>query len=297
MRIRRHAKLVGLLLSSSSSSTAAATSTDLSSPLRRHPSLICHLNQSPWDVLSFPPDSASSPFQVDGEEEDSFTANGSFGDSIGAVESVASMKISVEDGDHEKNAKNDAFCNIAENAEKVEEVEESEDHEPRRIGKGGAVLCCKSDGKGWQCKKEAAEGHSLCEHHLTQLRTYNSLSHLSGKKSDKAPSEKTSGIRRHPRPKKPSPASNPYEFYYYSGFGPRWGKKRGPKAELNSDANGAKYDIIEASPSQIDRDKFDYIDDDEYDDDDDDNIAGESGEAGKKRVRKPIKARSLKSLM
>lgn len=60
MRIRKHAKLVGLSLTTT---TALADLTPQSSS-RFHSPHVCQLNQSPWDLLSFPPDSPSSPFQV-----------------------------------------------------------------------------------------------------------------------------------------------------------------------------------------------------------------------------------------
>ncbi|GMP61393.1 hypothetical protein CsSME_00023882 [Camellia sinensis var. sinensis] len=250
MRIRKHAKLAGL--------TYAASAADLSPPaLQSH---ICHLNQSPWDAISFPPDSASSPFQVDGE--DSFTVNASLGDSPGAVESVTSMKTSVVDGQ-----------NAINNVDKIEDANERKDK--LGFGKNGVILCCKSHEKDWKCKKS-----------------------------------ENVAIRRRPRPKKPArSSSNPYEFYYYSGFGPRWGKKRGTNTNVEfirvesdtKDVDEVKVIVTKAtttpyssSSSQIDNEEFDYIEDD--DDDDDENVE-ECGEFGKKRGRKPIKARSLKSLM
>ncbi|XP_059637685.1 uncharacterized protein LOC132279665 [Cornus florida] len=276
MRIRKHAKISGHLFSQTSGSYLLPQR----QLLQTH---VCQLNQSPWDVINFPPDSAStSPYQVD--IDDSFTGNGSLGDSIGPVESVASMKISVE-----------------------EEKEIKEEDGPSRVFSGEreghlglenaeAIMCCKSDGKGWQCRRVAKEGHSLCEHHWAQLRNYSSLAHPGSKKSDKA-SEKGAAIRRRPRTKKAS-VSNPHEFYYYSGFGPRWGKKRGNTVEVANVSSDTKLvvepEITTASSShQIDDEVFDYIEEDDDDDDDEDENRG----IGKKRGRKPIKARSLKSLM
>ncbi|XP_052194058.1 uncharacterized protein LOC127802345 [Diospyros lotus] len=273
MRIRKQAKLMGRMFGGNGSSSSA----DLSQPI----GLQCRLNQSPWDAMIFPRDSASSPYQVvDGD--DSLTANGSLGDSIGAGESVASLKISTDRDENtlKKNPKMHHIFSIGEEMEKVEAIEEKKD-EP--------ALCCKSDGKGWQCKKAAAAGHSLCEHHLAQLRAYNSMSHPAGKKSDKE-----AEIRRRPRARKPTAAANPNEFYYYSGFGPRWGKRRGSRGEEGGNSSAA---AVAAPELKIDNDhpEIDYVEDDESDDNE---INGEgSNESGKKRVRKPIKARSLKSLM
>ncbi|GFY92516.1 hypothetical protein Acr_08g0009120 [Actinidia rufa] len=192
--------------------------------------------------------------------------------------SVASMKISVDGED--KNVNNQPPNHALSMEEDMEKV-----------------ICCKTDGKAWKCKKETSRGHPLCEHHLAQIRTYNSLAHpLSGKKSVAAP-EKAAASTRRPRLKKSGSNSNlnpnPQEFYYYSGFGPRWGKKRGSNNPVNNNNKVRLQEFEEgaapsSSSSQIDHDLCDYVEDD-YDEEED--------EFGKKRGRKPIKARSLKSLM
>lgn len=138
---------------------------------------------------------------------------------------------------------------------------------------GAAVIyCCKTDGKSWQCRREAAEGNSKCEHHLSLVKSYSSTAAKKSVKPPEAAAVATEAPRR-TRPKKAPAAasSNPYEFYYYTGFGPRWGKVRG---ETDSKHGG-----------------FVYEDDDSEEDEDDDRVDGK-----KKRMRKPIKARSLKSL-
>lgn len=38
------------------------------------------------------------------------------------------------------------------------------------------ITCKRSNGKGWQCKRVAAEGSSLCDHHLSMSRARNSSS-------------------------------------------------------------------------------------------------------------------------
>ncbi|URE02889.1 hypothetical protein MUK42_01347 [Musa troglodytarum] len=38
------------------------------------------------------------------------------------------------------------------------------------------IACKRSDGKGWQCKRVAAEGNSLCDHHLSMSRARSSSS-------------------------------------------------------------------------------------------------------------------------
>lgn len=169
--------------------------------------------------------------------------------------------------------------------------------------------CQKNDGKGWQCKKLAKPGHSFCEHHLSLVRSsYAAVS--SSKKSAYSTTalNADAGTRRlRGRTKKgTSSTSNPYEYYYYSGFGPLWGRKRGggdkgseSKVVVDNSTTSATNQTPSSTPSsssQIDTKEFDYVDDDDVDDDeDDDDCSG--GDTGKKRVRKPVKARSLKSLM
>ena len=58
MRIRKYANQAGLKLANTLSSTYLSNPHTLMQP---H---ICQLNHSPWDGILFPPDSASSPYQV-----------------------------------------------------------------------------------------------------------------------------------------------------------------------------------------------------------------------------------------
>ncbi|KAJ7951167.1 WRC domain containing protein [Quillaja saponaria] len=250
------------------------------------------------------------------EGEDSFsTGNVSLGDSIGAVESVASMmdteekempKIEdmvVEDKEHKM---------LDDNGE----IEEQNGREKN-------LFCEKIDENGLQCKNKAKDGQSFCEHHLgtflvSSNNNINSYHHHSSppscstsKKAAAAAAAAAAGARRARARsgRKGSSSSNPYEFYYYSGFGPLWGKRRGDKsgvsdkfvenemvatsANVVTTTTGSTSNPCSSSStsSQMDNeDQFDYLDDD---DDDEDNEDG----AGKKRMRKPVKARSLKSLM
>lgn len=228
---------------------------------------------------------------MDGEESN-YTANGNSANSLGAVESVASMRISMDMEDknvnHNKNGIGLGF------------------------GNGGTISCCKTVRKGLKCKMEAWKGHSLCQHHLPrQLRVYDSLSAHPSAAAKKLEKPVTAPIRRRGRPRKvqvppppPPTVVNPYEFYYYSGFGPRWGRKRGvshiakserveeEEKEINVRERVPHFSIL-LSSSEMDSDEFEYVEDMKKDD--------EENNAKKKkkmrRGRKPIKARSLKSLM
>lgn len=145
------------------------------------------------------------------------------------------------------------------------------------------------------------------------------------------------GRPKKPKPTLPAPATgseanndnnNPYSYYYYSGFGPSWGKRRGGNIKhcknensyINKNGGNCNWGMdngvtnttlgSDSFMSQSEDDNggqdednkkyakktcdivivdevLDYIDDDDEDEDG----------SGQKRPRKPIKARSLKSLM
>ncbi|XP_019193144.1 PREDICTED: uncharacterized protein LOC109187414 [Ipomoea nil] len=297
MRIRKHAKVSPL--------TYAASSLEAGALLHAH---ICQLNQSPWDVITFPPEEqeegssskllppppAQPPpppphsFLFDGCE--SYPPNGSFNDSNEAVQSPDSAMLSPGWDYSNRIAAAAGYSPAEEGA--AAEAEEA------------AILCCKTDGKAWQCKREAKDGHAFCDHHLEQLKHYNNLAHptktAAAKKSEKQtppPPADDSRCRR-TRPKKPSVSTNPYELYYYTGFGPLWGKKRGPgRASGTTSSAASEHDQANngasSSASEMDDREFDYVED-EYEDDDEED---EFDDGKRKKARKPIKARSLKSLM
>ncbi|KAG8663768.1 uncharacterized protein LOC110621411 isoform X2 [Manihot esculenta] len=303
MRIRKNANISSLMFSHASGPEA----------LQTH---VCQLNQSPWDVIPFAQETyPSSLHQFEGE--DSFNGNGSLGDSIGAVESVASL---MEDAEDKAAIKMRVDNMVIDDNYEMERIPEKKrvfnDYGEMKIGnefkfkKGEKIHCCnKSDGKGWHCKNEPRDGHSMCDHHL--LKSYASNDNVtcclglptspSSKKQEKA---MTGGRRGRTKASKkgPSSSSNPYEFYYYSGFGPLWGKRRGEgnkSGVRESEIDGINIATMSSpqnttpssTPRIENREEFDYVDD--YDDDED----SENGDSGKKRMRKPVKARSLKSLM
>ncbi|KAL2487904.1 uncharacterized protein Fot_41196 [Forsythia ovata] len=286
MRIRKHAKISPLIYAASSLKPGTVFQTH-----------VCQLNQSPWDVMSFSPPSTPPPplpqpsFQVNGN--DGFARNGSSGVSIAAFESASSIQISADDeatGDI-KAAKWD-YSDSGIVGGSASDNSEERPVNPELKNENEILYCCKTDGKGWKCKREAADGNSLCEHHLSLVRNYNNWALPPAKKQDKVAADS----RRRPRAKKAastSSKSNPYEFYYYSGFGPRWGKKRGENNRSSSSQDVPKNveqerEMAQSAFSQIDNEESEV----EYEEEDEDN-----GESGRKRARKPIKARSLKSLM
>ncbi|XP_057779495.1 uncharacterized protein LOC130998076 [Salvia miltiorrhiza] len=264
MRIRKHAKISPLLYASSSLKAGPL--------LQTH---VCQLNQSPWDVMTFsPPSSPPPPFQMNGR--DAPAENGSSDHRV----SVAERELTRSE--------------YPISTRKVEAADE--DTPPPPVENEATIIyCCKTDGKSWQCRREAAEGNSLCEHHLSLVKSYNTnVAHNhAARKSVKPAAAEAS---RRPRPKKAPAASssNPYEFYYYSGFGPRWGKRRGETDRKNS--NGMPKNV-EMQPVMIPSiGDEDFIFEDEDEDEDEEDEGEEARNNGKKRMRKPIKARSLKSL-
>ncbi|XP_044504256.1 uncharacterized protein LOC123224583 isoform X2 [Mangifera indica] len=222
------------------------------------------------------------------EGEDSFTGNGSFGDSIGAVESVASMM----DGE-EKAVKLKVEEMIIDNNEMEDNKDTKMEGEFGFEKKFKTLYCNKTDGKGWQCRNEAKAGHTMCDHHLSLIKSYgNDISSSSfTKKSDKGIAVRRGRARAK---KGSSSSSNPYEFYYYSGFGPLWGKRRGVdkinEGKKFEDGDVEDMNKDEKTPSSSQIEDFEFVDDEDDDDD-------ENGDSRKKRIRKPVKARSLKSLM
>ncbi|XP_009757496.1 uncharacterized protein [Nicotiana sylvestris] len=300
MRIRKHAKISPLLYSSSSSFLK-----------QQVPVHVCQLNQSPWDVITFPleqdeendnpeinqfllrPPPPSSSYQLDGY--DSYAVNGTSYDS---EQSITSMKLDDDERETKKEmdcSKRDYYFNnniAADDFVKFENEfeEEQHDQEMEELGleKDGdnniTTLCCKYDGKGWHCSRETKKGHNLCEHHIAQVKKqYNDSAHSTSTTAKQIAAAETPSSRG--RPHRPMKSSSS-EFYYYSGFGPLWGKKRSHARTdpATSDGHGAQS----SSSSQMDTEGFDYVEDEDDEDEENGKI---------KRARKPIKARSLKSLM
>ncbi|KAL6505243.1 hypothetical protein OROGR_025060 [Orobanche gracilis] len=292
MRIRKHAKISPLLYASSSLKPGTA--------LQSH--VICQLNQSPWDVMKFsppptpprPPPTPSPP-QVGGGAVSA--GNGSSGNCIPVSDRVCAFVCSVHNffpfsfadqwriDQHCGYSDDIPAASAADNTEEPPSLSSSVEENEAEI-----ILCCKTDGKSWQCRKEASKGSSLCNHHLSQVKSYyyhNSSSRQAAKKSEKLRVEAGRPARTKRAPA--TSTSSPYEFYYYSGFGPRWGKKRGETNCKNS--SSVKRNIEHEDEIEHATGRYDEHEDEEDEEEESRDIVG------KKRVRKPIKARSLKSLM
>ncbi|XP_039021332.1 uncharacterized protein LOC120153447 [Hibiscus syriacus] len=248
---------------------------------------VCRLNQSTWDVIPLSPEQYPSYLHHQFEWEYSCDENGSIGDSIGVVESVATMVGSEEE----------AIMKV-----------------------GGMVIDGNDDNNetkaanqfGFECQCEEEEGDEESSQEPALLKSCNNSNGNGyninlGKKVENYNNQPTGSRRGRARASRKDSFStpNPYEFYYYSGFGPSWVKKRRdgdegkginknqiePKeVENNICVITSQNNSALLSSSQIDdNEEYDYVDEEEEDD--------ENGDSGKKRMRKPIKARSLKSLM
>ncbi|CAH9072746.1 unnamed protein product [Cuscuta epithymum] len=273
MRIRKHAKVSPL--------TYAAASLNSSALLQTH---LCQLNQSPWDVVTF-------PLQVEEGEQPSPSTPCPPPPHAPLFDGCGSYPL---DGSNE--AVHSPESGMISPGSRFRDAAEQEH---------SANLCCKTDGKAWQCKREAKVGHTWCDHHMELLKHCNKVLPVTENKQPAPPPvpeesvAATTSRGRRPRPKKTSGvSSNPYDLYYYTGFGPLWGKKRGPgrMKENYSSPNTAEFEPINgatSSGSEMDSHgvEMDYLED-EFPSDNDNNNDGK-----KKKVRKPVKARSLKSLM
>ncbi|WCJ22755.1 hypothetical protein M5689_004827 [Euphorbia peplus] len=277
MRIRKNKNLSSLMFSHASGAE----------PLQSH---VCQLNQSPWDVIPFSPYPSSSRFHHQFGDEDSLNGNGSLGDSIGAVESNSfpDREREEEEKKVEVEVEDKMLIDIDNNSE-IEEDEHKEDEMK--------IDSCEKTyiPKEWQCKNEKKRAHSISEEsHLTSVKSCSD--NVTKTKKNAAPLGRPRGRGRPPKKGTTSKASNPYEFYYYSGFGPLWGKQRGGGkgrgagggAEIISKIAEIDENDENTTSSSDHFDNLDYLDDD--DSENDENVK-------KKRMRKPVKARSLKSLM
>ncbi|KAF5184958.1 Growth-regulating factor like [Thalictrum thalictroides] len=304
MRIRKHARI------------SAPSSSIVPDPPAAH---VCELNRSPWDVISFT----------------SLTQEYEFQDKINGDYTCHSVERESVYAPHSNGSKKEKYWAKKVKKEMIEEEEEvnGNDDDDDRVKTKKKIktkredmdyICCnKADGKGWHCKNEAKEGQLLCEHHLEQLKTYHynySSYKVCSKKSIKVKPEpevvvstvaaKTVVAAANKKKKRARvSATSPTDFYFYSGFGPSYstGRKRRAGIEIKKEEEGSIVDatnntqassssVVHAAQDPVDDglNNDDHVVDDFYEDTDDDD---DKIEDGKKRIRKPIKARSLKSLL
>ncbi|XP_050386870.1 uncharacterized protein LOC126803152 [Argentina anserina] len=266
---------------------------------------VCKLNLSPWDVIV--PSLLDSSHQFEAEED--LYVNTSLSHSIGVEESVASpMEIEYKP----KPATGEVHGSVSTDG-------------------NGFRRCQRTNGKSWQCKKEANEGGSLCDHHqkLHSRRNVNYCNYTDKNnvsnsnttsngtaysfpwKKAIVPEKELGGSTHRVRPKVvATKEAATLKNLYRSGFGPRWGRDRGiskhkMEAKVAAAENVGTTPTVSCTTTQFSNpesppshkieigDQLDYIEDD-FDDDEEED---EGGECGRKRVRRQVKARSLKSLM
>ncbi|XP_074573641.1 uncharacterized protein LOC141830060 [Curcuma longa] len=296
--------------------------------------ILCELNRSPWDDLMFL-DLIPAFDQEEEEEEDGEGITGNAvkaeaGEDRGITgnpfKNEAEATASVEREEARK--KTGKMRNIKRKKKKnkktkkkenvIAVVKEEEEEEERT---GGS--CKKSDGRGWRCKRPAEHPHSLCSYHLAQLRSYNA-----SKVAAEASREGHAGTGRKKKTDVSDAAATDDSdfYYYYSGFGPWRGKTRsGFRSSDISGARGFALDKNEHNSEDGEDNRIVYdvsavtiAGEDEEEDSGDgvDNAEGGGGGADeggsasrntnnrgnyyksyRKRGRKRMKARSLKSLL
>lgn len=133
-------------------------------------------------------------------------------------------------------------------------------------------MCTKRGGKGWRCGNEATKGGALCDHHAALRQCYRARPQPAASKSSRRAAAKPGG-------------GGGSDYYYYSGFGPRWRKRRGKESEPESEhrfpaPEMPEYSAAESAPAT------------EWG-----SGEGSGGEGGRRRRRKPMKKRSLMSLL
>ncbi|XP_045788107.1 uncharacterized protein LOC123883374 [Trifolium pratense] len=271
MRIRKNAKLSPLLHTCSSSLLKNG-----SFPAETFQTHVCQLNQSPWDVIPF----HSSNFNISSiqfQDQDTLKNGDSFGAIDESVVVVASM-MEAEDVVDDNNNNKPAIENF--------DMMVLDDNNNQQHGGGGG-----GDKKVVGLKRSSNGGGNVGP-----------------------------GPRRgRGRPKKSaagSSSSNNNEFYYYSGFGPLWAKRRSDKFEGEGEEDDSNKSVVTLGGTNNNDDKINVVnhdynnnvgvefgcsvdvnvvpcisDEEDYYDDYCDN------ENGKRRMRKPVKERSLKSLM
>ncbi|CAD5195138.1 unnamed protein product [Musa acuminata subsp. malaccensis] len=287
----------------SETSSAAATSSSVG--------LLCELNRSPWDDLLCL-DLMASCDQEEEEEDGGSLGNGvkdEVEESKGIMgnrikyeaAAVASLPDSSEasmnrlDGKAEGKARKKVTAKVK---------RKKKDKVIKTSGGTAAVMkgsanCKKSDGKGWHCKRPAQHPHSLCRYHLSQLRSY-SCTHSNGKVAE---SVKEGAVGVAGRKRKTDIAGVDSNFYYYySGFGPWRGKMRGGSSDNGDQCDHDASDEDDGNEYSESGNGYDAAvagDDQDSDDEDCFNDGGSEGNkrSCRKRGRRKMKARSLKSLL
>ncbi|RRT84512.1 hypothetical protein B296_00000321 [Ensete ventricosum] len=290
--------------------------------------LLCELNRSPWDdpmclelIAACDPEEEEDDGGIlgNGVKAEVGEPRGNPGNRIKYDAAAVSclLKSCVDSHAGKPMLSSGREASMKWSGDKVEEKARKKDGTKMTKKKKGNVLqtkggvaateaslsCKKSDGKGWHCKRPAHRPHSLCNYHLTQLRSY-ACSPGHGKAAESPPSECQGGVSR--RQKKTDTAGADSDmYYYYSGFGPWRAKTRSRQATDDDDEEEEEQEdgkeILESGNGcDVDAPAMAGEDEENSDEDKGDN-SGRDREGSKrshrKRGRKRMKARSLKSLL
>ncbi|WOL09891.1 hypothetical protein Cni_G18644 [Canna indica] len=262
------------------SASAAAASTS---------GLICELNRSPWDDPTCL-ELLTSFHQEEEEEEDGGILGNSVKTEAEEARGILGSPIKYD------SASISSFVDGRPSAKYTARPRKKKKKKDSITKTNGAAAqmetsssCKKTDGKGWHCKRPAQLPHTLCHYHLAQLRSYsNNLSHAKIARPSKE--GHVGGVSRK---KKTGAAGAVSDFYYYySGFGPWRGKRRsrgGDNGDLCSPRTAGSEDGTGDDDAPV-------AGEDEADSEDG-NDSGEDDKMYRKRRRKRMKARSLKSLL
>ncbi|XP_042458509.1 uncharacterized protein LOC122042446 [Zingiber officinale] len=305
MRIRKcAARLLG---------TVCAASFSSPTPPPQHPraaddafssdgcGILCELNRAPWDDLMCL--DLVAAFDQDEEEED---GEGIMGN---AVKAEAGEDTGIL-GNH---LKNDADSTATVEREEARKEPKKKKKKKKENEEKTGARCKKSDGRGWHCKRLAQHPHSLCSYHLAQLRSYNA-SKVEVSKENRAGRKKQADLLSG------GTADDSNFYYYYSGFGPWRGKTRSSGSrsdhicvrgfalededdkEEDREDNGIVYEVAAVTIAGGDEEDSDVDNNGGSGGNREDNTSRNASNRGnhksyKKRGRKRMKARSLKSLL
>ncbi|XP_042474947.1 uncharacterized protein LOC122057029 [Macadamia integrifolia] len=197
-------------------------------PIESSPSKqVCQLSRSPWDVISFTSEE---------RREDDIGR-----EIVDAAQSILLLNGSSREDDCKQSP---PTINLISGKKSRNEVEEMKYSESRQEGIN-LIYCNKTDGNGWKCKKEAKQGHSMCEHHLDQLKSYD----IKNKSNNPSSCVSSRGKRSYSKNSK----MHSSDFYYYTGFGPLWGKGR-EIIEINSGDSSSSTPSLLLSHNEEDGD-------------------------------------------
>ncbi|KAG9441437.1 hypothetical protein H6P81_017291 [Aristolochia fimbriata] len=254
---------------------------------------VCQLNRSPWDVVDFVFESHLRELKEEKEEEKSEEREeNELRVNVPSAPEKHPVAVKEEQNeicnDHREEIKISPLKREREKDEEADKYEKSvkkrrdntTDQTPQKAGE--TIRCRRSGSRGWKCWREAKLGHSFCEHHLSLTHNRSALREYSDPVAGSAD--------RRTRERKPPPLpSSVVDFYFYSGFGPRWRKRRGTQLAETPAPLPATTTTTGAATTRS------------RDEGEEESVDCEKKKKKKKKAtttgRKAMKARSLKTLL